>query len=806
MTQINQNIHNNIEAQPRFKSADALPLQQTPVVIPEVQLPDLYYNPNLKEKKTFKESLKKVDMFGLVYPWLETPFLMAGSCAGLAFGVDKFAQACGGEYKSSILGKAANLGDSIEQSKFIQSNPVQKFFGWIKGGTKKVKHIFRNSDIVKSLKTPSMPENPIPLSEMQTQEHRVAEEFFRITDGLRLDSQDAIKVTDIGINKKEQEALKKLFKVSDLTKVNETKLVNTALLKRLGKTEAEIRNILVFGDDVATAMVKDEILAKLGLTAQELKEIKLDPEKYISKIKAAAQKGRKNVWVGAGEYNWMNKWLKGFQPFKRYIGCDDIYNRYHSMGEGAKTKTGQFFSKALQTLHRGFTFGGGKLGVLLFVSPIVVDTIKHTKEADPDRKIGTAAHGIIEAVSWVITFPLALKIMHGLGGMQYAGMSPEKVKEYRKLLNDFNAKVKNKAFRNKDQYKAARKTLKAQLKKLKTVKGQNLLTKTLRKIGSFITVGLEVPLGYQNNNTFMNIVRKGNKFSKNLLGVPLRIGVWALIAMGLLGTTITKCTNAIFGKHHDAFKEEEHVENKKKQKEYTKQDLQNRLLELQKQKTMIGSSPVEDIDSNNIENNPNTITPSNPIVEETTENIVQENNPSGKLKQNPEEVLAKLRIAQEEAQIKSQLENIEKEEAVVNKPTVEETVAEEPVAEAPIIKEKPPEQKPAQNIPETPVAQEQYSQIHKSIEPQGKDKYIPNQNCEIKIPNNKRDNYTYMPSQENVLKQQADENAHNKYIPSQTSSNFIKTFDNSGLEAALRRADRAEQQAIDVLNGKFDSI
>ena len=44
-----------------------------------------------------------------------------------------------------------------------------------------------------------------------------------------------------------------------------------------------------------------------------------------------------------------------------------------------------------------------------------------------------------------------------------------------------------------------------------------------------------------------------------------------------------------------------------------------------------------------------------------------------------------------------------------------------------------------------------------------------------------------------------------KYIPSQLPGNVAKTFDNSGLEAALRRADRAEAKALQTLAGKFPS-
>ena len=48
--------------------------QEQAISSPESQLPNLYYDPNYnKEPVTFKDTLKKVDFFGAVYPWLEHP-------------------------------------------------------------------------------------------------------------------------------------------------------------------------------------------------------------------------------------------------------------------------------------------------------------------------------------------------------------------------------------------------------------------------------------------------------------------------------------------------------------------------------------------------------------------------------------------------------------------------------------------------------------------------------------------------------------------------------------------------------------
>lgn len=702
MNSINPNFNNKYTA---FK-AEAQQQQ-------EVQLPDLYYVPDDKfEPKNFKETVKEADMMGMIYPWIAHPFLMLGTCAGLAYGVDKFAQACGGDYEKSLLGKAAKLGDNIQNSQFAQSEPVKKFFNIGTAGRKRFNELTKNSDVINAMRnTPSMPEWGFVKDELLTQEQRVVHEFTRITDGLNLSGEsssggflglfggggsDKVSLKNLALTKEEKELVKNI--------TNQEEAVNTVLLKRLGRSDAEIQRILGLGEG-ATQAVKNEILNEMGLTAEKLELIKKDTTgQYIKEVKAAAEKVKGKVWIGAGNYSWMGP----VQPFERRIGCDEIYNRLHSMSDGAATRTGRFMSKFLQRCHRGFTFGGGKLGVLMFVAPHLVETMIDTKKADPDQKVGTVANGVISAMSWVFTFPLGLKIMHSLTGAQYAGMTKEQVQEYRNLLNDFNKNVKSDFFKSKSEYDAARKELESKLKTLKTpTKPQNLLTKMCRKLGSFLTMDLEQIKSYRNGSFGGNTARKIPSFFKNLGGVPMRLILWGCITMGVLDAAITKGTKAIFGNFYDRMKEEEHEANKKKQKQFLKEDLQERMLESQRQKLEAAAAPTTE-----------TITPP-PAVEQ-------------------EEI---------------------------------------PVQEEPI---------------EQPVAQ---------------NRYIPNPNPNPEIlnqkPDNKRDNYTYIPSQENTLKGNI-ATPQAKYIPSQTPANIVKNFDNSGLAGALRRADRAEAKALQVLSGKFN--
>ncbi len=726
MNSINQNINNPYYLRKTFKANDFSNAESQ-----EVQLPDMYNIPNNQSKPaSFKETVKKADMMGMVYPWLEHPIFMAGTCAGLAYGVDKFSTACGGDYEKSLMGKTAKLGDRIATSKFAKSEFATKVSDFVKSAKNKFNKWTKNSDVINAIRfTPSQPEWSMVKDEMLSQEQRVVHEFTRITDGLQL-----------GVDKPTPGFFDKLFGRTGgltteklaLTKEekalvqgisNKEQAVNTVLLKRLGRSDSEIQRIIGLGND-ATKAVKEEILKEMGLTADKLELIKKDNTgKYIKEVKAAAEKVKGKVWIGAGNY----PLLGPAQIFERRIGCDEVYNRLHSLSDGATTKTGRMLSKFVQRCHRGFTFGGGKLGVLMFVAPHLVETMIDAKKADPDAKVGTVANGIISAMSWVFTFPLGLKIMHSLTGMQYAGMSKDAVAKYREELGKFNARVTSNEFKTKGEYDTARKELVGKLKALKKpAKPQNLLTKMCKKLGSFLTMDLEQIKSYRNGSFAGNTARKLPSFFKNLGGIPMRLILWGGITMFGLEALITKSTKSVFGKFYDRTKEEENEAMKEQQKQFLKADLQARMLEAQKKKLEAAQAPK--------------------IQEEVKNNEAVQQQPL--------------------PQVVEQIENNQAQ--------------------------------PAQTVENQQASNENIK----------KNDYIPNQNSNLNISEptvktTKRDNYTYIPSQESVFNNQT-KTQQQRYIPSQSAANIVRTFDNSGLDGALRRADRAEAKALEVLSGNFN--
>ncbi len=748
MSQINPNINNssyNIEQQ-KQKQHLALNNHQASAQQP-VRIPSFYYVPD-SYHPSVKEMIKENPVYDmLLKPFVEHPIEVLGTWLVLGLGLDAYSNACSGEYERSLLKKAADLGDNIQNSKIVQSKPAQTVLKGFKTTGKYGKNAVQNSAILRAMKeTPTMPEWPLVKSQMFNQKQEVVQDFIKITDALKLESAEIPQLKDLGINDYEKSMLKKVFNVQKISQIPEEQAVNQILLNRLGKTPDEIQKFQKLGAS-STKAVKEEILKSMGLTTDKLKLIKDDVYgHYINDVKTATEKVKGKVRIGAGHYKGLGPLTK---PFERTIGCDEIYNKLHSIMDGPKTSTGRFTAKMMQMIHRGLTFGGGKLGALIFIAPIAVEVAKNIKKADKDQKIGTAANSFVNNVSWVFTFPLALRILHAFGGIKHAGMGKDKVEQIRKLTEEFNKRVETtiiengvkvpnpETFKTKLDYDLARAKVEKQIKALKTVEGQSIFTRGIRKLAGILTPDLCRLNSYRNSNFAANTARKLPAFFRNCAGIPIRVAAWVGLSMGVLDALLTKGTASIFGKSYDSMKQDERKDAIKTQEKFLKEDLNTRLYEAQrlKQYGTVVPQPQKQI-----------ITP------------------------------------------QPQLQTVSSK---------------------------------GKTISET----ENENSLKRNIDTYT---YIPSQ--DNKIPyyvNNSIDNYTYIPSEKNIIPHYVNENSQDnytyipsseckiksenksekeRYIPSQKAANIEKTYDNSGIQSALDRAQKAEEKALRVLAGNFDGM
>ena len=710
----------------------------------KVELPDLYYMPeSYHREQTFVDKVKKVDMMGLIHPWFEHTLLMVASCTGLALGIDAFDKSCNKEFEKSILGKAAKLGDKIAESKPLNNKFSMKVGGALSKSWKWIKTKAMKNDVINAMvKTPSQPEWSTPKYELKHTSFQIVNRFkelanvFGLNPGMVVEDGKgikALKIKNLALSEAETEGLKKVFKVGNLSEVADSEVVNRVILQRLGKTETEIASLLTGGNTTETVM--KELVKKSGLTASEIETIfkdEIGTKETIELVKKAS-KNLKDIKIYNGKIVLNGK----FQPFANLEGFQTVYNRANSITEsGAKTRLGRFMGKMVQKLHKGLTFENKKLGVMLWVAPFITATILNTMKAEKDEKVGTAVAGMTGAVSWVFAFPFAIRAVHALGGIQYAGMGEEKVKAYRGLIEKFNKDVKEGVFGSWKEYLKAKHDLKVELRNMRIVPKQNFLTKILRGISKFTKADLLKLESYQGSSRIANMIRKLPNLLKDGAYAPLRFLVVMMAGVPIADKIINKITSAIFGKPYDDMKDTEMESAKEKQEEFTMNDLRSKLLEIQANKM-------------------------NPQLENAAANI------------NPKPV-----AEQAKAIPVSMTELAEKADKTEVKPMVQEIKIEEPAEEVPAVPEKV-------------------------------------------------DNYTYIPSSENVLKNSAasaekyeqyipspksvfnDFNPTmdvNKYIPAQTGIKINKVFDNSGLEAALKRANNAEQKALNVLAGNFGNV
>ena len=723
MTQNIQNFdnrNNGYRMQPRAALPQGRP-QPLPVRIPE------YYEPN--DRKGIKEILEENPMYsmgikGFFGPLIEHPIASVLTWFGCGFLLDKYTSACGGEYNKSLLKKVTNFGDRIEQSAFIQSKPMQAVLGLFKSGGKKTGNIIRKNSVLRAIwKTPTMPEWEIVKSEMLPQRQRILHDFSLVTKELHLeDDKGFAKLNKLALDKDERKLLKGLADVAN----TEEKASSYIQLRRLGLKEEEIKTIISSADG-GVSRTKKEILKAFGnKDIAWLKSIHKDTvgnTTLINEVQDACKKVGGKVRVGMGEYKPFGHDI-GFltAPTKRVIACDSIFNRLFSLTkEGAKTSTGRFMSRFMQMVHRGLTFGGGKLGVLLFIAPAFVETAINVHKAEPNQKIGTGVNNLVNHISWVFTFPFALQIMHHICGAKYAGMDEPTIQKIRDKVNELNKDNKEGKIKDYETWKNRRNQVNDFIKEHSKVKNQKWYTKAIRKVAGWITPDLGKVDAYNTGNFITTKLNQLRNLPRNMFGVPLRFILFLGLTMGVLDTILNKGIKVIFGDSYDSMKEEEIKDAKKEQKKFLKEDLTERLYETQRRKIAAARKPKQ---ANQ------TQAKGNAISHHGTPNILN-NGENGLLQ---------------------------------------------------------PGLMPAE------MSADNYS-------------YIPSQENTIRTVTEKRDNYTYIPSQDSTIKSNKESNSDKRsYVPSQIAANISKTWDNSGLQEALNRADRAEQRALKVLGGNFEGM
>ena len=508
------------------------------------------------------------DMFGSLKYTLPLWFV-------LGKGVDLYNRHCTGEYNKSLPAKLARFGDRVSNSKVFNNSYVQKAENSISRTKNNILNRLKsNSNVVRTLmENSTRPEWEFAKSAMFTQEQELANEFNTLFERYLKGGGKTPALRHLIPSKEEKAFIKNILGpgASEVDKINCLQLRRINPLKY---NNAQAIKAVLSQRAADPDIVKNILLKEMGCDAATYAKYKANPAKYVKEIRELALKAGKDMKVYHGNYSIIGP------IFRRQSNMSQIGNKLLSIAKGAtdsagnaippKTALGRGVSKTVQGLMRGVTFGGGKLGLLIFVAPALVDMYQNAKEAPDDQKTGTVVYGLAEALSWVATFPASMRLMHKIGGLRYLGMTANQTEQYRQALEKFKETNKAGGFTTKADFNKAWEKVNSIRKPTTKL---NWFEKGLKGLGTLITQDLEMKPAWKNPN-LKGIKSLGNTLRGKKIGNFFRHGAGAAGKLGLffgimgyvLTPLITKPLEWIFGKPYDR-----HEEAEKKAEETAKQ-------------------------------------------------------------------------------------------------------------------------------------------------------------------------------------------------------------------------------------------
>ena len=597
-------LDNNVNKNPYqipFRTVQPNGLQQ-PAVPMEAQI-----NPEL-----LKENLQDTYVANRVTNTTDDPKAMAATAAlmvptwfTLTQAMDKFAKHSRGEWENTVQAKIANWGDKVADSSFAKSdfmtglgNRLKSFGNFIK--TKILDH----SKITRAMiNTPSVPENGMAMANyigmpaIQLFDYPQHGEAF--TKPLKyLEDLDCY-----GASKEEIQEF-----IRNNTPIQEAEY--KTLIKN-SRNQAEAMRLSA-GWETADAAKRGDILKDLKAhewgykNYKHMKELAEHTHKNIPEIFQATADANKKMFARIWGTNHNQLGKIGTKVVGREVFASETLNKlFAELGnldltkpENAKWKevlerTGylnklpksafaKYLNKYTHLILEGGTnrVAGGKFVALMqawFLAEALYKAA--TAEGGIGEKGKVFAERVTELVALFACIPLALKLMHSIGGLQYAGMTKEQVAAYREHLNAHNLKSASGEYATKAEWKTADKALKEELK----AGVKNPFVKLAKKIGRIVSVGLEQrrPWDKKDITTLTEsgekVYRKGigaklkdllhhPKFGiKQMAGYPVRIILGMAIIMPFLSKIAVKTSHLIFGKpKHSLLDEEKEQEQREK--------------------------------------------------------------------------------------------------------------------------------------------------------------------------------------------------------------------------------------------------
>jgi len=457
---------------------------------------------------------------------LVKPAIFLATFYGLNKADGLFNKACGGEYDKTVLAKLGRFGDKVS-NKFGNSKAIDATRGvWGAFKIKAMKFIDSKPMLSAMAHTPTKPENGQVLSFLQSQDEYDLEQASKHIKDFINNTPKSLK--EAGATKDEIKALKAQYGTNIFGQIkSKSRAIEEFQLSK-------IRPDLV-------GKVKPERLSTF-LRYAKMHHLGVNSHNYESILADSA--ANKDVIIKACETKASPKIIESFNKL--------ISSSMHA------TKLGKLLPKASKLFMRGLTFGGGVFNSL-FIAWGLGTALYNAYKAPKKQKVGTAVAGGVDAVSWVVSMPIALKMMHGVNGIKNTGLSKDEVQTYRDSLKDFNKKASAGLFKDEAEHASELKKV-MDLKNVKVPQGK--FTKFMKKVANVLSVSLEMPKPFRVDTStltgaakraarFGNIKRMIPNILKDCAGYPLRFLIYFAVAQPIVDKVISSITNTFFGKPYD---------------------------------------------------------------------------------------------------------------------------------------------------------------------------------------------------------------------------------------------------------------
>lgn len=455
--------------------------------------------------------------------WL-TWALFAPVWAAMIYPMNKFNDACKGDFDGSLIGKVSKWAEDKGNNKFFQAD-IFKSIGnkWTGLKTKFMEFVPKSRILHAIFHTPTKPES-----------HVVAMMAGGTWTELAADAAQKLDMLSKRFPAKEQQA---------------------ELLKTMGVSAELFKNMTERSHDYAPEIL--EVCERLGktdfdrFTHDKVGQIPFTKGKYFSEVIPGA-----------------HKILDTDVHFSAYA------NKMKAIRGANKTWLGKFTPKAMLRTIEGVTNGtaGGKLAIGM-AAYFIADSIKDAINAPKGDKISTFAESNIHGLGFYLLMPLMIGLMHRVGGLKYLGMSKDQVKLYKDKIEAFDKEAQRLAgVGTKDakaSWKSQRKALIKDLKQM--LKGDTVdknaaklaingsgATKTLKKIfywpikklAGALTFGLDTPKGFYKADAHFweKLFASPGIALKKFAGYPLRFAMVTMIISPYFINPILKVSHMIFGK------------------------------------------------------------------------------------------------------------------------------------------------------------------------------------------------------------------------------------------------------------------